>query len=37
MSYRRYPEPPPRSRGIWLLICVFAAVLLANLIHQGIG
>jgi uncharacterized membrane protein len=37
VRYRRYPDPPNGRRAIWLLIGVFALVLAANLIHQGIG
>jgi cytochrome c-type biogenesis protein CcmH/NrfF len=34
--YRRYPPPTPGRRWIWWLIAVFAIVLVANLIHQGV-
>jgi len=35
-SYRKYPPSPPSSRSIWILVGVFAAVLIANLVHQAL-
>ena len=37
MSYTRYPAPPPSRRGVWMLICVFLAVLVASLLHSTTG
>jgi hypothetical protein len=35
--YRKFPPDPPRMRrGMWILVLVLAAVLLANLIDQSI-
>jgi hypothetical protein len=34
-DYRRFPPDPPARRNVWILICVVALLLLANLAHQG--